>query len=163
VIVVVMGVSGSGKTTVGQQLAARLGLPYAEADDFHPPANVAKMAAGHPLTDADRRPWLDAIAAWIDARRATGTGGVVTCSALRRAYRDRLAAGRPDVRLVHLRGDKALIAARLAARRGHFFKAALLDTQFAALEEPTPDEGVLTVSVDRPPAEIVDDIATRLT
>ena len=162
-IVVVMGVSGSGKTTVGQQLAARLGLPYAEADDFHPPANVAKMAAGHPLTDADRRPWLDAIAAWIDARRATGTGGVVTCSALRRAYRDRLAAGRPDVRLVHLRGDKALIAARLAARRGHFFKAALLDTQFAALEEPTPDEGVLTVSVDRPPAEIVDDIATRLT
>ena len=162
-IVVVMGVSGSGKTTVGQQLAARLGLPYAEADDFHPPANVAKMAAGHPLTDADRRPWLDAIAAWIDARRATGTGGVVTCSALRRAYRDRLAAGRPDVRLVHLRGDKALIAARLADRRGHFFKAALLDTQFAALEEPTPDEGVLTVSVDRPPAEIVDDIATRLT
>jgi gluconokinase len=155
-IVLVMGVSGSGKTTVGTLLAQRLGWPYAEADGFHPAANIAKMAAGHPLTDADRMPWLHAIAAWIDQRIAAGGGGVVSCSALKRAYRDMLR--RPEVRFVYLKGSHQLIAARLAARHGHFFQPELLDSQFAALEEPGPDEDVLTVPIGDTPAGIVDRI-----
>jgi carbohydrate kinase (thermoresistant glucokinase family) len=157
-----MGVSGSGKTTVGALLAGKLGWPYAEADEFHPPANVAKMAAGHPLTDEDRWPWLQAIRAWIDARLTGGEPGVVTCSALKRTYRDLLRE--PGVTLVYLHGTRELLERRMAARHGHFFKPALLDSQLTALEEPTPDEGVVTVSIDATPAQIVDAIvaATRV-
>src|SRR5512141_2233643 len=147
-----MGVSGSGKTTVGAFLAGRLGWPYAEADVFHSPASVAKMAAGHPLTDEDRWPWLRAIAAWIGERIARGESGVLTCSALRRTYRDVLR--RPEVQLVYLKGSRDLIAERMAARQGHFFKLAMLDSQFATLEEPTPDEAAITVSIGGTPAEI---------
>ncbi len=149
-----MGVSGSGKTTVGQLLAGRLGWPYAEADAFHPDANVAKMAAGQPLTDEDRAPWLTAIAAWIDERIARRGPGVVTCSALKRAYRDVLR--RPEVAFVYLEGSQDLIARRLAARQGHFFKAELLASQFAALEPPAPDEAVVRVPIDGAPTDIVE-------
>ena len=159
-IILVMGVSGSGKTTVGAMLAGRLGWPYAEADAFHPPANVAKMAAGHPLTDADRLPWLQAIAAWIDRQIAAGGRGVVTCSALKRGYRDMLR--RPEVQIVYLHGSHDLIAARLTARHGHFFQAQMLDSQFEALEEPGPDEDVMVVSITGTPAEIVDEIVRQL-
>jgi gluconokinase len=159
-IVLVMGVSGSGKTTVGALLAGRLGWPYAEADAFHPRANIEKMAAGHPLTDADRVPWLRAIGAWIDDRLATGAHGVVTCSALKRSYRDMLR--RPGVCMVYLRGSRELIAARLTARHGHFFQPALLDSQLAALEEPAPDEDALVVDIDATPAGVVDRIIGAL-
>jgi gluconokinase len=161
-IVVVMGVSGSGKTTVGVLLAKQLGWRFQEGDALHPPANVAKMASGTPLTDEDRWPWLHAIAALIDTWRAEGVSGVVACSALRRAYRDILIAGRPDVRLVYLRGEKTLLAERVAARRGHFMPPALLDSQLATLEEPGPDEHPITVSIDRPPDVQVAEIVQRL-
>lgn len=152
-----MGVSGSGKTTVGELLAGRLGWDYAEADAFHPEANVAKMAAGHPLDDADRQPWLMAIAHWIDDRIARGAPGVVTCSALKRAYRDIL--HRPEVLFVYLAGSPELIAQRLSARHGHFFPPALLASQFADLEPPAAgEEAVIEVGVDRAPAEIVEAI-----
>jgi gluconokinase len=152
-VIVLMGVSGSGKTTIGALLAGTLGWPYAEADAFHSPANVAKMAAGQPLTDEDRWPWLRAIGAWIDDRLARGERGVVSCSALKRAYRDLLR--RPGVEVVYLRGSRDLVARRMAARQQHFFKPALLDSQFATLEEPAPDEGVVTVPIDGTPQEIV--------
>ncbi len=160
-VLVLMGVSGSGKTTVGALLAGELHRVYAEADDFHPPANVAKMAAGHPLTDDDRWPWLHAIGHWIDERIAKGEAAVVTCSALKRKYRDVLR--RPEVQIVYLRGSHELIAQRMAARHGHFFKASMLDSQFADLEEPTPDEHVITVQVGGSPSEIANAIvaATR--
>ena len=161
-VILVMGVSGSGKTTVGAMLAGQLGWKYAEADSFHPPANIEKMAAGHPLTDEDRGPWLAAIARWIDATVAAAEPAVVTCSALRRAYRDQLGAGRPQVRMVYLKGDRDLIATRLAARQGHFFTAAMLDSQLDALEEPMPDEGALVVSIAGTPKEIVEEILTAL-
>ena len=154
--IVVMGVSGSGKTTVGAMLAERLGRPYAEADSFHPQANVAKMAAGHPLDDDDRRPWLAAIAAWIDERIAHREAAVVTCSALKRKYRDVLR--RPEVAFVYLDGSRDVIAQRMAARKGHFFKPELLASQFADLEPPAPDEAAVAVSIDAPPAAIVDAI-----
>lgn len=153
-VLAVMGVSGSGKTTVGTLLAGRLGWAYAEADDFHSQANVAKMAAGHPLTDEDRGPWLAAIAAWIDERIARHEPGVVTCSALKRRYRDVLR--RPEVQFVYLEGSRALIAQRLAARHGHFFRAEMLDSQFAALEPPAADEAAVIVPIQGTPAEIVD-------
>ncbi len=155
-----MGVSGSGKTTIGAMLAGRLGWPYAEADSFHPLANIEKMAAGHPLDDADRLPWLQAIGAWMDKQIAEGGHGVVTCSALKRSYRDMLR--RPQVRIVYLQGSKELIAARLTARHGHFFQAAMLDSQFADLQEPTPDEDVIIVSIQGSPTEIVDEIVAKL-
>ncbi|MFB9176994.1 gluconokinase [Dactylosporangium sucinum] len=155
-VFVVMGVAGTGKTTVGALLAGRLGWVYAEADDFHPPANVAKMSAGQPLTDADRRPWLDAIGRWIDERAAAGEPGVVTCSALKRSYRDQLRAGRPQVRVVFLDGSRELIARRLIARHGHFMRVDMLDSQFADLERPEPDEAVTAVSVEPSPNEIVE-------
>ena len=151
-VLVVMGVSGSGKTTVGSLLAGRLGWRYAEADDFHSEANVAKMAAGHPLTDDDRWPWLAAIAAWIDERIATREPGGVTCSALKRSYRNIL--HRPEVEFVYLEGSPELIARRLAARHGHFFKADMLASQFADLEPPAPDEPVVTVPIDGSPEQI---------
>jgi gluconokinase len=154
-IVLVMGVSGAGKSTVGALLAARLEAPFADADAFHPPANIEKMSRGEPLTDDDRWPWLDAIGAWIDAQAAAGGGGVVTCSALRRIYRDRLLAGRPGVRLLHLSGDAALIGARQAARPDHFMPASLMASQFATLEAPGEDEGTIVLSVEPPPEVIV--------
>jgi carbohydrate kinase (thermoresistant glucokinase family) len=159
-VLLLMGVSGSGKTTVGALLAGRLGWPYADADAFHPPANVAKMAAGHPLTDEDRWPWLRAIGDWIDGQLARGERGVVTCSALRRAYRDLLR--RPEVQMVYLRGSRELVAQRMAAREGHFFKPAMLDSQFSDLEEPGPDENVVAVSIEGTPAEIVDAIVAAI-
>ena len=134
-VVVLMGVAGCGKTTVGQSVAARKGWAFQEGDALHPPANVAKMAGGTPLTDEDRWPWLHAIAGVIDGWRAAGRSGVVTCSALKRAYRDILIGDRADVRLVYLRGEKAVIAGRMAGRSGHFMPAALLDSQFQGLGE----------------------------
>ena len=151
-VVVVMGVAGSGKTTVGQALAAELGVEYAEADAFHPAANIAKMSAGVPLTDADRTPWLQAIAAWI--RTHHPIGGVVSSSALKRSYRDTLRADN-DVWFLHLDGPADLIAARITARTNHFMPASLLASQLAALEPLAPDEQGWTADLRQPPPEIV--------
>lgn len=145
-LVVVMGVSGSGKTTVGQLLAERLGVPYAEADDFHPASNVEKMRAEHPLDDEDRRPWLDAIARWLAGH--ADSGGVVSCSALKRRYRDRLASAAPHVFFLHLDGSPELIAARFTARQGHFMPPALLHTQLADLEPLGDDESGAAIPID---------------
>ena len=161
-VIVVMGVSGSGKTTVATLLAKRLGWRLAEADAFHSPANVAKMRSGIPLTDADREPWLDAIAGWIDGVREAGTRGVVTCSALKRRYRERLARGRDDVRFVYLRGDYALIAGRIAARTHEYMPSSLLRSQFDTLEEPGTDEHPIVVGIDRAPDAIVDEVVAAL-
>ncbi len=155
-VLLVMGVSGSGNTTVGSLLAGRLGWTYAEADDFHPAANVAKMHAGHPLTDEDRRPWLDAIGAWIDKTTADGAPAVVTCSGLKRSYRDRLRAGRPNVVVIFLDIDPDTARRRLAARQGHFFPPELLASQVRDLEVPSPEEEVEYVTVrDGVPSEQV--------
>ena len=161
-VLVVMGVSGSGKTTIAALLAGRLGWEYIDADDFHPPANVRKMHGGMPLTDEDRWPWLHSMAGWIDATRTAGRHGVLACSALKHAYRDILTGARPDVRLVYLQGDKPLIAGRQAARHNHFMPPALVDSQFATLEEPGPDEHPLTVSVAPRPPKVVDAIIEAL-
>jgi carbohydrate kinase (thermoresistant glucokinase family) len=161
-VAIVMGVAGSGKTTVGKALAARLGWSFQEGDALHPAGNVAKMSAGTPLTDEDRWPWLDRIAATIDGWRAAGRSGVVACSALKRAYRARLVGARSDVRLVYLRGSRALIGARLAARKGHFMPPALLDSQFAALEEPGPDERPIVADVAAAPDAIVAEVTAML-
>lgn len=139
-VLVVLGVSGSGKSTVGAMLAERLGWPFAEADAFHPAENVARMAAGEALTDEDRWPWLERVAAWIDQRIRHGESGVVACSALKRSYRDLLRQGRPGVSILYLEGSPELIAERLSRRRGHFFPAALLESQLREFEAPTPDE-----------------------
>lgn len=136
-IVVVMGVTGSGKTAVGRALAARLGWRFVDADDHHSPENVAKMAAGTPLTDADREPWLRALREVIEEAVAGGESIVLACSALRRSFRERLGEGAGDVRYVYLRADRHTIARRLASRRGHFMNPALIESQFAALEPPT--------------------------
>jgi len=157
-----MGVSGSGKSTIAEQLAARLGWRYVDGDLFHPPANVAKMSAGHPLNDEDRWPWLRAIAAEIDRLAAAGERAVVACSALKRAYRDILVHGRDDVRIVFLDGTKDLIAKRLAARKGHFMPPGLLDSQFRTLEPPQASERPVTVSIDASVDGIVDDIVRQL-
>jgi gluconokinase len=159
---IVMGVSGSGKSTIGQALAARLGWRYADGDRFHPASNVAKMSAGQPLTDEDRWPWLKAIADEIDRLSAAGECVVVACSALRRVYRDILVHGRRDIRLVHLDGTQALIAERLSLRKGHFMPPGLLASQFKTLEPPTGDERPITVSIDASVEAIVDDIVTQL-
>jgi gluconokinase len=161
-IAVMMGVSGSGKTTVARGVAERQGWVLLEGDAFHPSANVAKMHAGVPLTDEDRWPWLQAIAHEIDTLRGQGKSAVVACSALRRAYRDVLIGGRPDVVLVYLQGSQALIAERLAVRKNHFMPPALLASQFATLEEPGQDEHPIVVSIAQPPDVIVDDIMRRL-
>jgi gluconokinase len=161
-ILVIMGVSGSGKSTIAAMLAQRLGWTCEDADRFHPRANVEKMHAGIALTDADRKPWLAAVAGRIDAMRAAGRHGVVACSALRRAYRDVLIDGRNDVRLVYLKGDPALIARRLATRLGHFMPSSLLGSQFELLEEPTPDEHPVVVSIAPHPHEIVEAIVAQL-
>ena len=161
-VLVLMGGSGSGKTTVGALLAGRLGWNSAEADDFHPPGNIAKMRSGVPLEDGDRLPWLNAIAAQIDRWRAEGQHGVVTCSALKRHYRDIIIGDRPEVRLVFLKGDHALIADRLAARLGHFMPPALLESQFAALEEPHSDERPVVVSIEEPPQRLAEQVIAML-
>jgi gluconokinase len=159
---IVMGVSGSGKTTIGEQLAARIGWRYEDADTFHPAANVAKMSAGHPLTDEDRWPWLRAIADEIDRASAAGERVVIGCSALRRVYRDVLVHGRSDIRIIYLEGTQALIAGRLGERKGHFMPPGLLTSQFKTLEPPAPDEHAVTVSIDAPAETIVDDILRQL-
>ena len=161
-IVIVAGVSGSGKTTVGALLAGRLGWRFADGDDLHPAANVAKMRAGIPLTDADREPWLRAIAAWMDERIGRGEDAVLACSALRRSYRDELLDGRPAARMVFLAPDREVLARRLATRHGHFFPEQLLGIQFDALEPPAPDERVLTVVPADTPATTVDSIIALL-
>jgi gluconokinase len=143
--VVVMGVSGSGKTTVGDLLAKELGWRFAEGDRLHPPANVEKMRQGIPLTDADRAPWLDRIGEELKSWAAEGRSGVLTCSALKRAYRDRIRSARPDVRFVYVKGSEALVESRVAARHHEYMPASLLRSQFEALEEPAPDEPVVTV------------------
>jgi gluconokinase len=157
-----MGVSGSGKSTIAAALAVRLHWTYEDGDWFHPPANVEKMHAGHPLTDADRVSWLAAIATWIDSTRAGGQHAVIACSALKRAYRDVLVGDRPDVRIVYLKGDRDLIARRMSVRHGHFMPVSLLDSQFATLEEPGPDENPIVVSIDAHPRDIVEAIVAQL-
>lgn len=153
-VVVVMGVAGTGKTTIGPLLAARLGVPYAEGDDFHPKANIDKMSAGIPLDDTDRWPWLDAIGHWAHGR--AGLGGVVSSSALKRSYRDRLRAVAPGVVFVHLTGDRKLIEDRMSHREGHFMPTALLDSQFATLQPLEPDEAGVAVDVSGGPQEITE-------
>lgn len=160
-IAVVMGVSGSGKTTVAVLLAAALGCPFLEGDDLHPPENIEKMHAGIALTDADRLPWLRSIAARIDFWRARGESGVVTCSALKRTYRDIIVGNRPDVTLVYLEGSYDLIRRRMVARHEHFMPVGLLDSQFATLEVPAPDEHAITVSIAGGPADIVAEIVRQ--
>jgi gluconokinase len=161
-ILIVAGVSGSGKTTVGAMLAGRLGWRFADADDFHRAADIEKMRAGIPLTDADRWPWLQALAAWMDERIAQGTSAVIACSALKRAYRDVLLGGRPDVRMVFLDVDREELARRLAARHGHFFPEKLLDTQLDVLDPPQPDEHVISVAEADDPAGTVASIIAVL-
>jgi gluconokinase len=161
-IALVMGVSGSGKTTVAAAVARREEWILLEGDSFHPPANIAKMKAGIPLTDEDRWPWLRAIAAREDELLAAGQSAAVACSALKRAYRDILIGGRADTVLIYLRGSKALIAERMQARRGHFMPPALLDSQFAALEEPGADEHPIVVEIDGPAEAVVADAVRQL-
>ncbi|WP_293423854.1 gluconokinase [Phreatobacter sp.] len=151
---VVMGVSGSGKSTVGIEIARRLGWDFRDGDAFHPPSNVAKMRSGAPLTDDDRWPWLDAIAAEVAARENRGDHVVIACSALKRAYRDRLRASRAAIRFVHLAGSFELIDGRMQARQDHFMPASLLKSQFATLEPLEPDEDSVTVPVNADPSEI---------
>jgi carbohydrate kinase (thermoresistant glucokinase family) len=157
-----MGVSGCGKTTIGAALSEKLGWPYADADEFHPPANVAKMSSGAPLTDEDRKPWLEAIAARIDRVRNAGQHAIVSCSALKRVYRDVLVGDRTDVRLVLLDGTKEEIFARMSARKNHFMPLGLLDSQFATLERPGADERPIVVSIAGTPQEIAEAIANAL-
>jgi len=161
-VIVMMGVSGSGKSTIGAALATRLGWPFRDADSFHPPANIAKMSRGAPLTDEDRRPWLAAIAQWIDARCAAHEPGIVSCSALKRAYRGCIIGERKGVRLVYLKGDIGLIRQRLQARKHHFMPASLLESQFATLEEPGTDERPVVVSIALSPTRAVEAIIERL-
>lgn len=149
-IIVAMGVSGSGKTTLGRALARELGAEFLEGDRFHPEANVAKMSRGEPLEDADRWPWLDRLAEELARIRQAGGTAVLACSALKRAYRDRLRRGAPELRLLFLKGDKALIRERLRARAQHFMPPGLLDSQFASLEEPGPDEAPIVIDVTPP-------------
>jgi gluconokinase len=163
--IVVMGVSGSGKSTVGAALAQRLRVPFADADDFHPPANIAKMTAGQPLDDDDRHPWLEAIGDWL--AKHCGDGGVMSCSALRRKYRDQLRRHCPDVEFMHLSGTPEVIGKRQASRPGHFMPASLLASQFATLEPLESDESGIVIDVDQNIDSIVDNYvslsATRTT
>ena len=161
-ILVIMGVSGSGKTTIAEELSARLGWPFEEGDSLHPESNIAKMHAGIALTDADRLPWLDRVAAWIDEQRAKKHPGIITCSALKQTYRQIIIGNRPEVRLVYLRGGRDLIAEHLSGRHGHFMPAALLQSQIDTLEEPDPSEDPLTVDVGAPAAHVANEIIRLL-
>lgn len=161
-VVVVMGVSGCGKSTIAAMLAGRMRWEFEEGDALHPASNVAKMASGTPLTDEDRWPWLDAVAAHIDDWLAKGRSGVITCSALKRRYRDVIIGDRPNVRIAYLKGSRELIANRLAARQGHFMPSALLDSQLATLEEPTADEHPITVEIGARPEVIAAQIGDAL-
>ena len=159
---IVMGVSGSGKSTIGEKLAQRLGWSYEDGDRFHPASNVAKMSAGQPLTDEDRWPWLQAITNEIDRVCKAGEHAVIACSALKRPYRDILVHGRQDVRIIYLQGTQDLIASRLALRKGHFMPPGLLASQFGTLEPPDASENPVTVSIDGSVETIVDDIVRQL-
>jgi len=161
-ILVLMGVSGSGKSTIAEELSARLGWPFEEGDSLHPESNIAKMHTGIPLTDADRGPWLERVAAWIDGQRAKKQPGVITCSALRRAYRLIIIGDRPEARLVYLRVGRDLIAEHLSGRHGHFMPTALLQSQIDTLEEPEPSEDPLTIDAGPPPAQVADEIIRLL-
>jgi carbohydrate kinase (thermoresistant glucokinase family) len=162
VVIVLMGVSGSGKSTIGGELSRMLGWPFRDADSFHPPGNIEKMKSSIPLADEDRWPWLDAIGTWIDERLARREPGIVSCSALKRAYRARIGAKRQGVRLIYLLGSQDMIAARLAARKGHFMPAELLASQFTALEEPGPEERALVVGIAMPPLYLARSIVDKL-
>jgi gluconokinase len=158
---VVMGITGSGKSTVGAMLARELGVDFVEGDDYHSLENVQRMASGIPLMDDDRASWLSALATRIREARDAGAGLVVTCSALKRSYRDVLRAAAPELRFVFLHGPRALISERLAGRRGHFMPASLLDSQLGTLEQPSFDEDVLAFDIVEPPQQIVNDIVTH--
>jgi gluconokinase len=160
--VVVMGVSGSGKTTLARGIADRMHWAFQEGDDLHPPANVEKMSRGEPLTDEDRAPWLRAVGSWIDRQHAAGTGCVVTCSALRRTYRDTLRAGRPGLQFCHVTADADLIRRRVEARRGHYMPPSLLPSQLATLEPLGDDEPGVVVSAEGEPAEVLARALDRL-
>jgi gluconokinase len=159
-ILVVMGVAGTGKSTVARLLAERLRWEFQEGDALHPPANVAKMSSGIPLTDEDRWPWLDAIAAWIKEKAQRGEPGILTCSALKRSYRDRLRG--PNVIFVFLNGSREVIAARMASRADHFMPPALLNSQLATLEPPTAEENVLEINLAAAPEEEVAEVLRAL-
>lgn len=159
-ILVLMGPSGTGKSTVGAMLSGRLGWPFQEGDDLHPAANVEKMRRGHALTDADRIPWLELVAAWIDERRAAGEPGIITCSALKRSYRDILR--RDNVTFVNFTGDAAVVRDRMMRRQGHFMPPALLDSQFATLEAPGPDEQAIDVDIALAPEDQAALVASAL-
>jgi carbohydrate kinase (thermoresistant glucokinase family) len=161
-VLVIMGVSGSGKSTIAELLSRALGWEFRDGDEFHPKANVEKMHSGTPLTDDDRWPWLKAIAAWIDEKRDAGAHAIVTCSALKKSYRDILIGPRKDVALIYLKGDEDLIAGRLSKRQHHFMPKALLRSQFQTLQEPGPDEHPVTASIAPPPEEIAAAILAAL-
>jgi len=161
-ILVVMGVSGSGKTTIGKMLADRLGWVFAEGDEFHPAANVKKMRAGIALTDKDRQPWLKAVRSWIDEQLKKRQPGVIACSALKHSYQDFLGNERPQVHFIYLYGSRELIAQRLARRRGHFMPSQLLKSQFEALEEPGANQSAIRVDIAPPPGAIIDQIIKQL-
>jgi gluconokinase len=161
-VAVMMGVTGCGKSTIGTLLAIRLHWEFEDGDWFHPAYNIEKMQGGEPLTDEDRGPWLKAIAAFIDETRRAGNHAVIACSALKRRYRELIIGNRPDVRLVYLKGDMALIARRIATRHEHFMPTSLLQSQFDALEEPGPDENPIVMSIEPRPREIVTQVLAAL-
>ncbi|CAM3740768.1 gluconokinase [Bordetella sputigena] len=162
VVLVLMGVSGCGKTTVAAILSGRLDWPFEEGDALHPQSNIDKMHAGHPLTDEDRAPWLEKVAQWVEERLDAGENGLITCSALKRPYRDIINRRGHGVEFVYLAGSKQTIAARLAARHGHFMPPTLLDSQFEALQEPTADEPAIRVDIGPAPSVIANTIVQTL-
>ena len=160
--IVIMGVSGSGKTTISTLLSEQLGWTAAEADEFHPEANIAKMSAGIPLTDEDRWPWLDSIRNWMSSQAGTGHSTIVTCSALKHSYRDVLATASGEVHFIHLNGDAAVLSERMKTRSGHFMPASLLPSQLSTLEPLADDEPGLVIDILKPPTEIAEEILARL-